>query len=238
MKNRKAMQKYTAIGFSLILLISMAVFASSIILPGDDDATDTDGGYNIYQKGTCTGLTGDKTDYCTSANELREYEPSGITCVSSLVSCPCSNGICASTSPTDSDNGIYPATAGECTYWTTNGWATNHDYWDSSANVFYEGFISGGTCDWKEVGCNLATQVGSNSKCIGAMDYDGSLNVVDQHFEPSYCTTSTGITYYDSCVGGTSYELYINSNYPNDCHQSTMVCTYGCNSAGTACKRA
>jgi hypothetical protein len=67
-------------------------------------ATDTDGGYNIYVKGTCSDATGNKTDTCMSYQHLKEYYPTGsgpnATCTYSYVFCgnwttyTCNAGAC------------------------------------------------------------------------------------------------------------------------------------------------
>lgn len=240
MKNKKAMQKYAVMGFSIMMIVSMAVLASSIRqeLPGDP-ATDSDGGIDYFTFGVCFDNTWYHPDVCQSSSALIEQYAVGDHCESTYMSCPCTNGVCGSTTPTDSDGGIYAEVAGACTYWTTNGWTAIHDSWNSATNLFVEMSVLGNSCISNTLNCYSAIQVGLDSKCTSAIDYDGTLSISDQHFSPSYCTTSTGSTYYDSCGDGTNYEWYVNPIYPNDCSQSTMQCSptpgEGCNAAGTAC---
>lgn len=94
----KANKLYLAIG-----LLSVVAFVALVAAW----AFDTDGGYNIYQKGTCGDQFGNYTDSCISRNipyELREWYPTNSTngttmCTSVVVACAnynstCVNGAC------------------------------------------------------------------------------------------------------------------------------------------------
>ncbi len=67
--------------------------------PGQNQTTctDSDGGNNVYTKGTCTNSNGSYTDYCVYPG-IREYYCTGSTCASTTSSCPssygCVNGVC------------------------------------------------------------------------------------------------------------------------------------------------
>jgi hypothetical protein len=70
----------------------------------DEDYTcyDTDAGYDIYKKGTCTSYGYSNTDYCYDngvSTQLIEYQCINNYCTPSVVSCPymqdaCSDGAC------------------------------------------------------------------------------------------------------------------------------------------------
>ena len=91
-------KKYTlalVIG-ALLVLSTIAVYAW---------AFDTDGGFNVWQKGTCSDDLGNHTDYCgpSRTNTLIEYYPTNstnsTTCAATGLSCAtynatCSNGQC------------------------------------------------------------------------------------------------------------------------------------------------
>jgi hypothetical protein len=80
----------------------------------DCKATDTDGGNNVYQQGTCTAyycsatgkceVSETRTDSCTDSSTVYEWWPYNEICVGGYVSCPsgyrCSNGACVSISTT------------------------------------------------------------------------------------------------------------------------------------------
>ena len=80
-----------------IVTSSLIVFGIILLMPVSFGAicTDTDGGKNIYQKGT-TGVITKYTDYCSSSTTLREYYCSGIYLASAKFQCSygCSNGAC------------------------------------------------------------------------------------------------------------------------------------------------
>ena len=81
-------------------VIGLALFATLVAAW----AYDTDGGFNIWQQGTCMDNTGNYTDLCTvkTPQRLKEYFPSGINttlCSWQYVTCEdydaiCQNGAC------------------------------------------------------------------------------------------------------------------------------------------------
>ncbi|MBU0979179.1 MAG: hypothetical protein KJ709_00100 [Nanoarchaeota archaeon] len=54
-------------------------------------AVDTDGGYNVWEKGTCTWYHNTTntsyTDYCHDIDSLQEYYPNASICYSAWVDC-------------------------------------------------------------------------------------------------------------------------------------------------------
>ena len=58
--------------------------------------TDSDGGWSIYVKGTCSGNNGQYTDFCVDATTLREFACDNNNCLSMNYLCTesCYNGAC------------------------------------------------------------------------------------------------------------------------------------------------
>ena len=114
-------KKHFATTFGLLFALSIAVVAAVYVI-------DTDGGYNIYEEGTCTIYDGGNqtnfTDYCINGDDLREYYPnaSNTTCYWSNVDCTvygfswgCKDNICRHYAM-DTDGGNEPLVQGTCTY--------------------------------------------------------------------------------------------------------------------------
>lgn len=219
MKNKKAMQKYAVMIFSIVLIVSIAVFTSAYI-PIDDPATDTDGGFVTGTRGTCSGTSGGGTDYCISSTQLREYHPDLTACRNTVVSCPCSNGVCGSTSTVDTDGGNLPFMAGECRRWVSGAWQVSHDYWNSGSNLFKEYYKSGNSCLYETYYCGAAILISGNRVCIGALDEEG-----DDPTTPSTCAYGPGTPYRDEIIWGVG-QTWLKEWYPdgNDCVYQGYIC--------------
>ncbi|MBI5228734.1 hypothetical protein HY991_01390 [Candidatus Micrarchaeota archaeon] len=125
--------------------------------PIPSNCSDSDGGYNVYTKGTCAPWGG--TDYCASSTVLHEFtcvaEPG---CVSYNTTCPvgynCLNGACVPstnvTNCTDSDGGYNIYTRGSC-YSSVYGYSL-YDYCLSSSQLV-EFYCSAGACRNSTVTC-------------------------------------------------------------------------------------
>ncbi len=140
---------------------------------------DTDGGYVLGTRGTCTSAAGTFTDTCAQSqagrSELLEYSCSdaGASCLQTQASCPegqfCENGACKPTPPpggggviqfcTDTDNGIDTSTAGSCS-------SGGNNYYDTcfSAGSVAEYFCSNSACTFDVVQCPQGQQCTGN-KC-------------------------------------------------------------------------
>lgn len=104
-----------------------------------ETCTDTDGGYDIYERGTLTKDSTAYTDYCTDTYSVKEYSCSGTSLVETNVACgtgyTCSNGACAAEVCADSDGGRVKGTFGR----VTRGISTWDDYCydDNTVNEYY-----------------------------------------------------------------------------------------------------
>ena len=116
--------------------------------------TDSDGGQNLYVKGSTTGwLNGvntTKTDYCSMnnalGNPLVEYYCMGYYLMGNTYTCPngCFNGAClyANQTCTDSDGGLNFYARGTVAGWNNWMWASEND--SCSGNNLTEYYCLGG----------------------------------------------------------------------------------------------
>ena len=115
----------------------------------EKSCSDTDGGNDIYDKGTVTSgsivSTVTRTDACTDENMIREYYCVGDDYKSELASCPsdhfCENGECREADCEDSDGGTNLTVKGT----VTKG---SNDYTDSCAD---SGTVKEYSCDGDDV---------------------------------------------------------------------------------------
>jgi hypothetical protein len=126
--------------------------------------TDSDGGENIFETGTCTRKVENSsiplTDFCETENKVREYycgknaqnEPD---CQYKVLDCPegyaCQNGKCIQLECQDSDNGKNKFVAGECFEKETGqrfrDYCLNKDYLN-------EYFCQKGKCEGEQLKCD------------------------------------------------------------------------------------
>ena len=80
-----------------IALASLTVIAFAALVVAW--AFDTDGGFNIWQRGTCSDQNGNRTDFCKTPTFLIEYYPINSTnttyCGYSQVNCAAYNTTCS-----------------------------------------------------------------------------------------------------------------------------------------------
>lgn len=192
--------------------------------------TDTDGGEDIYRKGTLNVGTivasNTMIDTC-EAGSLREYYCTGTTAHSSLASCPdyteCRNGACRETECTDTDDGQdrnEKGTATDVSISRTDGCASG-----TSVTEYY---CSGSVVQSTTLAC-ASGQVCSDGRCMAAdtcSDSDGGWDVY------SYGVATRGaVTSEDYCMASILTESYCEgpdiATQTFDCATEGGVCNYG-----------
>jgi hypothetical protein len=173
----------------------------------DRVCTETDGGNDIYNKGTLTSGSvlseTTRTDSCSDSNTVREYYCTGSDFASELRDCPsgyeCQNGECREEDCDDTDGtSIYSAGT------VTRGAAIQSDYCTSgSGGIEYR-------CSGNDIASSPFTCPGgyscSGGRCISSptcTDTDGGTNEV----VAGTATDSTGSSA-DYCASGTSVGEY------------------------------
>lgn len=124
---------------------------------------ETDGGYDIFTKGTCKGSGEQHTDFCRYGG-LIEYGCKDGQCISKKVACPeghsCIDGACVAQC-TDTDGGIDLFEAGTCT--DSTGSATDVCLPDGGVGEYHCSEL--GNCLGSSNPCPEGTEC-SNGACI------------------------------------------------------------------------
>ena len=200
--------------------------------------SDSDGGVNTSQKGTCTDSSGSHTDSCSSSFILNEWSCSGNTCQMQAMGCPagqtCQNGACVTASCSDSDGGVNTSQKGTCT--DSSG---SHTDSCSSSFILNEWSCSGNTCQMQAMGCP-AGQTCQNGACVAPSCNDPDGNDITQQ---TTCTDASG-SHTDRCtpgpMGAVQVDEYVCSG--GNCVIQSQMCPAGqfcqngaCVAAGPVC---
>ena len=115
--------------------------------------SDSDGGKDIYERGTASGAMGSGTDYCAGTSGLHEYYCDGYLALNDYFACPsgyaCSNGACVREETcSDSDGGINYETKGTA----KKGGSSSTDY--CSNGVLLEYYCSGNSITYTQHQCD------------------------------------------------------------------------------------
>jgi hypothetical protein len=182
---------------------------------------DSDGGYNIYAKGTMREGQNVYADYCAGTSSVKEYYCSGDRAISVTAGCGdgfyCSNGACTEYTCSDTDGG-----RDEDEYGTARKGSeeSSDECYDSDTVTEY--FCSNNGIDSDRMDCG-STEICEDGECVRetCSDTDGGNDRADYGV-----VTVSGNTHRDSCEG-----LYILTEYfcdGNTYDDATIVCSgYG-----------
>ena len=190
----------------------------------DRSCSDTDGGDDIYQRGTLTVGTivasSNYQDSCDDDDTVKEYYCVGDSYASHNVNCPtgyeCSSGRCKEEQCDDSDGGNEIYTKGTTSKGSTSsddyctGVASGVEFYCSSDNIASSSFV----CP-SDYSC-------SNGRCTGntCSDSDSGTDIYNYG-----SVTKGGSTYNDYCSGSHSVEEYYCSG--NNVASGSYTCAYG-----------
>ncbi|MEK6969333.1 MAG: hypothetical protein AABW48_02805 [Nanoarchaeota archaeon] len=191
--------------------------------PGD--CIDTDGGDNIYKKGTTTGpgLIGPKTDYCQATTVLSEYFCNqDYIMTERLRTCPsgwtCSDGACVAGTPVCGD--------GSC-----NGVETCNTCASDCGTCVY---CSNGVCDGNETCLSCAADCGAcASECLGVNGTSTTGVCLTQCGADSQCNTQLPDGYSYSCNDNKIYDVSGSRACKCDLSCKAVFTVAGCNPDGT-----
>ncbi|MFA5412442.1 MAG: Kazal-type serine protease inhibitor [Candidatus Micrarchaeia archaeon] len=179
---------------------------------------ETDGGYNIYAKGTLREGSNVYADYCSGISSVREYYCSGDNAVPVTASCGdgyyCSEGACAEYTCRDTDGGRDEDEYGTASKGSDEGADECYD-----ADTVTEYYCSGNEVESTRIDCSSG-KICEDGECVTqeCSDTDGGNDRAD------YGTvTVDGSTHRDSCTDLYTLTEYFcdGSNYDD----ATILCT-------------
>ncbi|MDD5172203.1 MAG: Kazal-type serine protease inhibitor family protein [Candidatus ainarchaeum sp.] len=169
----------------------------------EETCSDSDGGKDIFSKGTATGRSGSVVDRCEDALQVDEAYCSGLTATSQTLPCPngyvCTNGACVIAPCSDSDNGKNKTVKGTT---TAQGESMTDECADSSSVTEY--YCDGSNIANEEMAC------GTGMECANGACKEATCTDSDSGKDTSVAgTTKKGTeTSSDSCVGTSSVKEY------------------------------
>ena len=193
------------------------------------DCTDSDGGWSIYVKGTCSGNNGQYTDFCVDATTLREFACDNNNCLSMNYLCTesCYNGACIEQSQqnmtplqvtektcSDSDYGVNYYKHGICTDATGS-------YADACEGHFVKEYYCtiDGECNWIPQKCCFL---------YGSITCSQGVCKTEEWLEPQPQYYSGQIAFPIANGGGGSKWC--------KCTYGSGFCLSSCNSCGSLCE--
>jgi hypothetical protein len=207
----------------LVALFATIVYAMS-------GASDTDGGFNIYEEGTCTYYNEtnqsniSKTDFCHNQDYLVEFYPDSLNdvCLFDFVDCRnegfsfgCRDNICRHFAR-DTDGGYNLLEQGVCTYQESNGSNISQtEYCDGNTNIeAYPDPTDENVCiidnvDCSTLGENYICKLGACTPQPPCTDTDGGLD----YFTQGTANNSINGSVTDFCGSGVVlFEAYCDEN--------------------------
>ncbi|MFH0737090.1 MAG: Kazal-type serine protease inhibitor family protein [Candidatus Micrarchaeota archaeon] len=168
-----------------------------------DVCTDSDGGKDLFTKGSATDAQGSMADVCKDALQVTEAYCTGTKASSETIPCPsgyaCSDGACIKSPCQDSDGGKIKETKGT----VTSQGASLIDECSTALKV-KEYFCSNDVASSEEISCGAGMEC-SNGACVEALCIDS---------DNGKATTASGNvrkgadTYADVCSGTGSVKEY------------------------------